>query len=176
VAYCEEAAAEYPLVNGRIITPVTMNGECVGWQARAPFECDWGARHIPKYYNLPGMPKTSMLYGYDQAVGEPFCIVVEGVTDVWRVGVGAIATFGKTLSFSQAELIYQNWKKVVIAYDSDAHEYVERAKMMLESKMDVVPMLLPSGDPASIPNEEFWTAVLAAADECRIDLLGRDTN
>lgn len=172
VHVCEEAPVDCPLVNGWIIMPIYMRGQRIGWQARVPYEANFSGMRIPKYYFKSGVNKSMMLYGYDLALTMPFCIVVEGVTDVWRIGAGAVATFGKSMSFFQAELIYQNWPKAVIAYDNDAKDYVLRAEALLSSKMEVVPVLLPEGeDPASMGEQAFWDLVYESAEQRNIDLL-----
>ena len=170
VAYCEEAPPQYPLVNARIVLPIYMNGQMVGWQTRPPYEADWKAARTPKYYICPGTNKSLMLYGFDIAKSSPYCIITEGVTDVWALGDNAVATFGKVLSFSQANLIYKNWKAAVIAYDGDAHTEAFSARIML-SKMPVVPMELPDGlDPATIDKTLFVDLMLESADKVGVDL------
>lgn len=178
VHYCEEAPAEYPVVNGRIIIPIYMRGEMVGWQARAPYDCEWKAMGRSKYYNLPNMPRSLMLYGYDQAVMSPLCIVTEGVTNVWTIGDGAVATFGKSMSYMQAELIVTNWKHVVVAYDGGTEEQkaTSQVEAMLAGKVQtLIPLALPVGeDPASLGATRFWDLVWAAAEERKIDLENLD--
>jgi hypothetical protein len=171
LCYCDAAPPEYPTTNGRLIIPICMNGDRVGWQARAVYDCDFAAMHCPKYYNLPGMNKSAVLYGLDQAVGTAFCTIVEGVSDVWAIGPGALATLGKTLSYVQAEMIVARWPVAVIAYDADAPEYVERAKVLLESKLAVVPVTLPDGlDPATTAPARFWDIVYQSAEKVGVTL------
>jgi len=170
--YCEEAPPEYPMTNGRIIIPIIMNGDLVGWQSRPPYECDWKAMHTPKYYNLPNMSRSLMLYGYDFAKQYPICIVTEGVTNVWTLGDGAVATFGKSMSFQQAEMIKHSWKAAVVAYDSDAIKESPAVAMMLESPdFPVVRVQLPEGeDPASIGYDRFMNLMYDTAHKANITL------
>ena len=90
---------------GRIIVPVRRNAITVGWQARYAGDIDWQARATPKY--LTYFPKSQALYGIDEAAAAPRVVLVEGCTDVWRYGPGAVCGFGKGLSATQVELLAQ---------------------------------------------------------------------
>lgn len=75
----------------RIIIPVTMRGEVVTWVGMDV------AGNIPKYKAAPAeqsyLPASELVYGADQATG-PNVLVVEGVTDAWRIGPGTVALLG----------------------------------------------------------------------------------
>lgn len=90
-----------------------------GWQARnltpSPSE--------PKYFTMPGMRVNRHLYGILEAAdGEGPLVVVEGVTDVWRLGPNGIATFGKSMSSQQRQLLIRLAvdRPIVVMYDRDA--------------------------------------------------------
>jgi hypothetical protein len=173
VSYCQEYTAN-PQVEGRIVVPIIMNGQMVGWQARPPYDApgdNWKDLGVQKYYNLPGMNKRLMLYGFDQARPLPFCIVVEGVTDVWSVGPGAISLLGKTMSPQQSNLIQTHWQAAVIALDAGVKQ-VSTVQEQLGQKMPVVTVTLPDGqDPATIESNLFWDMVHEAAAQQDLDLL-----
>ena len=57
------------------------------------------------------------LYGIDKVRGDSV-IVVEGPTDVWRIGPGSVATLGITWTKEQVILLSQ-FKKVSILYDPE---------------------------------------------------------
>lgn len=132
---------------GRLYIPVTYRNELVGWQARAVH-----ADVQPKYFNAPGMKKSSLLYNYDQAQSQPYVIVVEGVPSVWRLGKAAVCLFGKTMSFAQRQLIARTWagKPVFLLLDHDAKDEMETAKEQLSGQsLQVVTVELPDArDPA----------------------------
>lgn len=139
------ANPEYWRTQGRLYVPITMSGKLVGWQCRVAAELDWKKLKIPKYYNLPDMHKSLMLYGYDAAVRaqSPFVIVVEGVTDVWGVGPPSVAILGGSISDAQVGLILGTWKHVILYLDGDARtlktnraNQPEGAKTMLEKAYD----------------------------------------
>jgi len=169
VTYCEEVDSKYGMAQGRLIIPIIMQGEMVGWQARTPYDVDWKASGIPKYYNSPGINKRLMLYGHDDAVTEDFCIITEGVTDVWAVGPGAVCLLGKDMSAHQAEIIKMNWKAAVIALDADAGDRIRKINFMLD--MPKVYITMPDGkDPADLTQKKFWDLLLSSATQQGVDL------
>lgn len=61
------------------------------------------------------------LYGHDDVLGERM-VVTEGVLDAWRIGEGAVATFGTSLTEKQRNLILEKGlKEFVFAWDGDAY-------------------------------------------------------
>ncbi len=87
----------------RLYIPVRSGGELVGWQGRHVGE-DWKDRGAPKYLTMTGFAKSRVLYGGDAAVGKSI-VIVEGASDVWAYGPGAVATFGKSVSREQLSLL-----------------------------------------------------------------------
>jgi DNA primase len=153
---------------GRIYVPIRMGGRLVGWQGRYAGELDWGATGKPKYYNAPGMRKGQLLYNYDQALRQPLVVVVEGVTDVWRVGPAGVALFGKSASPEQARLLAAGWhgKPVVVLLDADAADEAEKVRRQVAAlhPEQVVVVTLPDGlDPGSCPRDELWKYLLDQA-------------
>ena len=72
-----------------------MDGTLHGWQGRYIGN---PPKYVPKYFTMPTMKKTELLYNLDQARNFNSVVLVEGVTDVWKVGPASVAMFGKTLS------------------------------------------------------------------------------
>lgn len=109
VGYAETMPArrEGAMAQDRIIIPVRQKGVLVGWQARFVGDLDWHLAGIPKY--LTYFPKSMALYGLDEALRDDaeIIVLVEGVTDVWRYGSGAVCGFGKKFSPDQIRLILQ---------------------------------------------------------------------
>jgi hypothetical protein len=174
VSFCFESH-ELPAAANKIIIPIKMGGQLVGWQARPAFDADWKAMSMSKYYNAPGINRRLMLYGMEQARALPFCILVEGVTDVWAIGLGAVALLGKTLSAQQTLLLCNNWKAVVLALDSGAQRNAEEIAGKLNSEPSlagrIVIVRMPQGlDPASVNNEYFWDLVYGHAQQAGVDL------
>jgi len=104
----------------RIIIPVVQGGRLACWQAR-----DITDKSEKKYLSCPDAeattPVKSCLYGLDQAVGGHAgrsVVVVEGPTKVWRLGVGAVATFGAMVTDEQVRLL-RVFGHVYILLDED---------------------------------------------------------
>ncbi len=186
VSYCLDATGNYPMAQGRIVIPIVMRGMLVGWQCRYPADVDWKARNIPKYYNLPNMPRRLMLYNFDKAKTYPYVVVTEGPVDAWSVGEPAVATFGKHLSAQQVQLICENWEHgvVIILLDGDAWDdtckLVERFRQA-EFKGTVVPVKLPPDkDPGDLDRTFLWECIDYECRQVGIDLQtlsrGKDAN
>jgi len=99
-AYCPKAHV-YSMATDRIIIPIHWNGKMVGWQARyigddvrgVPFN----VAGVAKYWSSPGFKRSRVAYNFHRAVQHPTVIVVEGMTDVWSMGVQSTGVFGKTM-------------------------------------------------------------------------------
>lgn len=124
VAYCAHSP-RYRQCSDRIVVPVLMQGVLVGWQARFIGDLDWKAQQIPKYWDMPGMPKRLVFYNHDLAARCPWVVMVEGVTDVWSVGPMAFSLLGSSLSFGQRRLLgFEPFcrKPLVVMLDADARD------------------------------------------------------
>jgi hypothetical protein len=143
-----------------------------GWQARAL--TDRLARNVPKYFSAAGMKKSELLYGLPAAlVADGPLVVVEGVTDVWRVGPGAVALFGKTISPAQVKLILRHCpgRPLVVLLDADATDNARRVCQQIRSGRlvagDNTPVdigKLPTGrkDPGECTHAEVWKVIQQA--------------
>lgn len=148
VGLCVTASEpKFEVMKNRLYIPVTFRNELVGWQCRAI-----GPSKAGKYLNAPNMRKSAFLYNFDKAEKQPFVVVVEGVTSVWRLGGGAVCLFGKSMSMAQQSLISRTWagKPVFLLLDNDARPEMEQARIALtQSGMKVVTIELPDArDPA----------------------------
>jgi hypothetical protein len=196
VCYPWDVKPRYAPADGRIIIPIVMTRaprppsrpgaaggppappaapvrRLLGWQARHVGDLpDW--RGTPKYYSMPGMKKTEMLYNYDGAMKSPYVVIVEGATDVWSYGPEAVALFGKKISSAQREMLHNGWGQgnrarsgpslAVVLLDGDAvDERVELADALSRSFDRVVPVALPVGcDPGDYEQDEIRAIVQAA--------------
>lgn len=159
ISYCLEAKDNYPQADDRIVIPIYMNNILVGWQCRYIGDLNWKKTRISKYYSMPNMPRSLMLYNYDNAIKFPFVVVCEGPSDVWRVGNFSVASFGKHLSSNQIELLCKSWKggAIVILMDGDAWDQsLELEKKLVAAKYDghIISVRLPKDrDPGSLDND-----------------------
>lgn len=101
----------------RIIAPITLDDTLVSFQGR-----DITNRDKLKYKACENVneayPHKHTLYGADLAKSERV-IIVEGITDVWRLGPGAIGTFGTSYTSAQIHMIKKNWKQAFILFDPE---------------------------------------------------------
>lgn len=148
VKYCTRPPDDMGIVGNRIIIPVIMRNKLMGWQARSINDYEF-----PKYFTMPGMKIKSCLYNYDNAAKNDGVIICEGVTDVWRVGDRAIATFGKSVSEYQLKMLIR-WKYAIIFWDSDAEEECRNLSKKLSRYIPTY-ILTCSGykDPGSMPTD-----------------------
>lgn len=110
----------------RIITPIFFKDQLVSYQGR-----DITGKSDLKYKACKKAQEVihhkHILYGLDYARGENV-VVVEGVTDVWRLGPGAVATFGIKFKPQQIKLLMK-FKRVFILYDKDKEARRQARKM-----------------------------------------------
>lgn len=173
VNLCTKADPQYRMAEGRIAVPFFQHGELMGWQARfigTPLHED-----IPKYYTCPGVKKKLMLYNLDNARDKPFVVVVEGVTDVWRVGDHAVALLGKEPSRAQQALLATHWpdKPIIILLDADAQDGVQGIvrDMTRIGTGPVIQVTLPDGeDPAGLDRAQVWNIIRRQADAAGVCL------
>jgi hypothetical protein len=173
VSHCSAASPEFPLANDRIIIPITFKGALAGWQARYVGEPPKGT---PKYYTMPGMKKSEVLYNYDVAKAYPYVVVCEGPTDVWRVGPAAVALLGKSLSEAQRHLLAAGWGQgtAVVLLDGDAQAEARRVHDALGGFVrDRVLVELPGDkDPGDFAHADLWRLIDEAARRQGVTLLG----
>ena len=138
----------------RIIAPCTLQGRTVNFTALAVLGQE------PKYLHCPNeeaiVPMKSLLYNIDN-VGKAM-VVVEGVTDVWRIGNGSVAIMGMEFSQEQLALISMSGvKNVFIMFDSGIVEQkkANRLALNLSGIVDHVEVItLPEGDPGDLKEED----------------------
>ena len=104
----------------RIIIPIIMDREIVTYTGR-----DWTNKQDPRYRNAPieaGTKLTSeCVYNLDSVQDK--ALIVEGPTDVWKLGDEAIATLGVKFSHAQVNTILKkNLRKIVILFDAGAED------------------------------------------------------
>lgn len=121
-----------------LVIPVFQNDEYWFWQGRlvpidgtvnGAVEKNFETGHEwPKYHFPHGVKKNWALYNIDKACLKKTVFIVEGVTDVWAIGMGddygTIAKFGKQLSVAQIELLTRKCygKHIIMVPDMDDSE------------------------------------------------------
>lgn len=138
----------------RIIAPIKFQGQDVSFHSRditgkSPFKY----LACPKKYEI--VHHRNLVYGIDH-VKKDSVIVTEGIFDAWRIGYGAVATFGVEFSFAQINLL-SKFKKIFILYDSDSagEHKAQELIAMLRLKTKAERIYLPYGkDPADLKQDD----------------------
>ena len=143
----------------RIYTPIYWDGKEVSFQTR-----DITEKHQAKYMACPEarevIPHKSILYGKQEAWGD-VGIAVEGITDVWRLGTNAFATFGIKFTPKQVRAMAKQFSRVIILFDPDP-QAIKQAKI-LENELafrgvEVVNEFIET-DPGDMTEEEAISLV-----------------
>lgn len=139
----------------RIYIPVFVNSNLVTFTTRS-----YSKQVEPKYLHYPKQSSIlfakETLYNLDNATGDT-AVVVEGPTDAWRIGDGAVATFGVIFTEKQVKIIRERFKRVFIMYDSDrqAQAQAQRLACLLASfNLSVNNVALSWGDPGGLSHTD----------------------
>ncbi len=175
VQFCELSVGAQPNPSRRLVIPIyTLESTTVtrlaGWQARYVGDCP---DSVPKYLSCKGMKKSQLLYGLAGARSTTGpVVIVEGATDVWRLGPGAVALFGKDMSLPQQQLLdqYLPGRHVVVMLDRDAQDNAADVCSTLLNRGRVTVLAgLPDGrdDIGDCTTEEAWQQVESALERLR---------
>lgn len=181
ITYCMRDDRVRPNLWGRLVIPIYGLQEgpqspqrgigrevYLGWQARTIIA---DSPSNPRYLSMTGLKKSTLLYGLPQVhttIGP--VVIVEGVTDVWRMKTDCVATLGKSLSQEQIGLILRHFRgmRIVLLFDADATDDANRAAQLIraartewaDSAPVSVAMLPPGkGDVAECTRDEAWACV-----------------
>jgi hypothetical protein len=129
--------------------PVTYSGRDITGKAKSKY------RHLPN--NQAILPAKKTLYNLD-TVKDGKCILVEGVTDVWRIGDGCVATSGTQVTSEQILMLSDyGIKKLLIAFDNDAIDEADKLAIKCSAVIPEVKVAeLPAGkDPCDLEEKEI---------------------
>jgi hypothetical protein len=170
VTVCVRASPRYPVAQGRVVIPYVLKGKRVGWLTRYPGELDWKASRFPRFYSMPGMRKSQVLYNYDRAREYPFPVVTEGPSKVWAVGPQGVGLMGKSASHQQIVLLLSAWhdRPAVVMLDGndpDARTKAEKlGRTLTQLLKQAVVVRLPEGvDPGDKPRDLLWQFIALEA-------------
>ena len=168
VSVCEDIDVyEHRFLVGYIIVPVWFRGKFVGWQGRYPAASTPTKRWPPKYFTMPGLPKTNILGNYDHAAKFRSVVLVEGWFDVFGgAGPHGVLVFGSSISDTQMRLLRSTWTEGQIIYaldpdlltKPDSKERTERMLVQLKIAFPgrFVHVRLPADeDPGSLSRSAF---------------------
>lgn len=156
----------------RIIIPIYFKGRLVSYQGR-----DITGRAKLRYKNCITIQEVvhlkDIVYGFDNVPGKTV-VICEGVTDVWRLGPGAVATFGVGFTAKQVKLLGESFNKRVIFFDQDDGGQQQSRKLaaklaMYDGETTILTLKKFSvKDPGELPQKE--------ADQIMEELLNDNNN
>lgn len=149
---CEHSILDGLVFSWRIFIPIFEGGNAPANLA------SWTTRSIGKDVRaryISAKPEQEKYHHKDLLYGEWYCnnsiIVVEGPLDVWRIGPGAVCTFGTGYTRAQVLRIAQ-YPRRTICFDSDIVASRQAAEFGSELEMfsgTTNLITLDKGDPAS---------------------------
>jgi len=111
----------------RIIAPIFFQGELVSFQGR-----DFTGKSHLKYMTASKenekVHHKHIVYGYDAVPGTSV-VIVEGFMDVWKLGPGAVATFGIKYTKEQVQLL-SSFRNRFVMFDTEDGEARKQAKQL----------------------------------------------
>lgn len=114
----------------RLFIPIYLDGKMISWQCR-DITGKSQLKYIAQDFSKEIISNKDTLYGIDQALGKS-CIIVEGVTDVWRLGPGAVALFGIKYRPAQVKMLLSYFKDFHILFDPDPQAKIQAKKLANE--------------------------------------------
>jgi len=115
--------------SNRIIAPVTHKNVLVSYYTRTILKNE-EMRYMPCLQKLEKREHKHCLYGLDKTKKKSV-LVVEGMTDTWRMGVGAVGLFGTSFTDIQVMLLYQNFENVFVCFDPEAEAQQKAQELVL---------------------------------------------
>lgn len=143
----EGVAAEWGLIGTshlggrwqwRLIAPVTVRGRMASYQGRDVTGTPSRARWLSADPSDESIPIKETLYGLHAAPQSLPLLVVEGPANVWRMGAGAVATYGTSVTTAQRDLLRRHRAGVVVAFDPE-EKAQEQAESLANQLADFVP-------------------------------------
>lgn len=138
----------------RLFIPITMNGETVSWTTRTISDSRL-PRYISASLDQESVPHKTLLYG--EEFTRRAVVVCEGPMDVWRIGPGAVCTFGVELTSEQIERI-SRYPVRYFCFDNEpaaqrmARRYVDELSVFDGRTSNIV---LDAKDPGEAPRKEI---------------------
>ena len=103
------STSHYGFYKNRILAPIYQKNKITSFQTR-DITGFAKQKYLACFQDEEIVQHQKSIYGLDQAVNNNTCIVVEGITDTWRLGIGAISTFGIAFTKQQAQIIASHFR------------------------------------------------------------------
>ena len=150
-----EGTSCYGNYSYRVIIPIFFQNKLVSYQGR-----DYTGRQELRYKACKKSDEVvdhkHTLYGIDKVPSDTI-VIVEGAIDVWRLGYGAVATYGIEYTKEQVALASIFKKKYVMFDSTDPQAKVQADKLASELSMlggETNIIKLSGGDPADMKPSE----------------------
>jgi uncharacterized CHY-type Zn-finger protein len=138
----------------RILAPINYQNAIVSFQTR-----DITNKAKSKYMACPKCREVIehklILYGLDKCKSKTV-ILVEGITDVWRLGPGAVACFGIGWKREQIKLLAETFDRIIILFDDEPQALASakqaKAELIFRGKQVVVKTI--TGDPGDMDQDD----------------------
>ena len=140
----------------RIIAPIYYNGKLVSYQGRDVTDKQ-KLRYKACSKKNEIIHHKYILYNLDNCLSNKI-IIVEGITDVWRIGDNCACTFGIAYTIEQILLLSSRFNTVFILYDTE-EKAQEKAYSLAQNlniynlKTEII--TLDQDDPAKFPDDEI---------------------
>lgn len=137
----------------RIIAPIYQYGQLVSYQGR-----DWTGKAELRYKACRKgdeiIDHKHCLYGLD-FIDSSVVVLVEGITDAWRLGPGAVCSFGIKYRIEQAKKL-RRFDKVFTFFDPDPQAEVQSERIaaylaMYRKEVIQINIKKKGMDPAELP-------------------------
>ena len=137
----------------RIIAPILVENQVVSWIAASVIRKENIAPYIKCPLEKSLVSANSCLYNIDSV--DKIAIIVEGITDVWRIGDGCVAMMGKKINSQQIQmLVDKGVESVFVMLDCDAADEAKEMRNNLSPIFKSECVFLSEGDPADFSEEE----------------------
>jgi DNA primase len=147
-----------PRFSWRLFIPIYQHGKKVSWTTRSlSKDKNKKDKYISAAPFEESFPHKHLLYGEDYCRNT--CIVCEGPLDAWKIGPGAVATFGLSYTSQQLERIVK-YPTRVICFDNEHN--AQKVARQLADRLSVFPgetynIQLDSKDPGEASQKEIKT-------------------
>jgi DNA primase len=140
----------------RILAPIYFNKKIVSYQTRDITNVH-PVRYLPCPQEEEVLPYKNVLYGIDNCKSDK-AIIVEGITDVWRLGPGSVCCFGTQFTKPQIILIAQRFKTIFVFFDNEPLAQLQADKLCRELNKHLVVteniQIDFEGDPADLSQDD----------------------
>ena len=141
-----------------ILAPIYLKRKLISYQCR-DITGNWTIPYKGCPIEESVLHLKHTVYGFDKAIKNKKCIVVEGLMDNWRIGPGGVATFGIGFTMQQILLLVRNFDEIFILYDpeDEAQQKADEMYFLLRGYNKKTEVLeWPGSDPGDLTNEQAY--------------------